>query len=118
VPICSGRLKEAKVTVEISGAKLGSFDGLQCERCGEEFLLPKSTNVAHATALSKNLFGKLKEPESMSTLPHESLAYEIRSVGTVVTPLTSTNEISLANYEVEISTSLTGSSVEITAKCE
>jgi len=62
-PICSGPLKEAKVAVEIAGVALGSFDGLRCGKCGEEFLLPKAVDEAHELALAKSLFGVLGKPE-------------------------------------------------------
>jgi len=111
-PICSGRLREAKVTVEISGIELGSFDGLRCDKCGEQLLLPESMNLAHALALNKNLFGILKTPEPIATAPHVLLSYELQTTSSAATPLSSTSEMSLTRSEVEISTTQTGSRIE------
>mgnify|MGYP001088363757 CR=1 FL=1 len=114
-PLCSGRLAEAKVTVEISGVELGEFDGLRCQRCQEQFLLPNSMDLAHAVALSKNLFGILKAPEIVPTVPQSSLASELRSTSTVSYP-TSTSG-SFVSGEVEIITIRTGPPVRPIQQC-
>lgn len=118
-PICSGILRGAKVAIEISGCDIGSFDGMRCEKCGEEFLSPESVNAAHAVALNKNLFGVLKKTETVSTALgfHESISYKIQTANTVTAPLASTSPLGLTT-EVDISTTQKSSPSPSVYVCE
>jgi len=59
-PLCGGTLVEAKVRIAIVGSPIGTFDGLRCSKCGEEYLAERSIQPAHDEIIRAGLFGVLK----------------------------------------------------------